>query len=70
MDSGYAIVRGALRRDGDPVPVPKGMLYLAMARAGWRGDDGPLTVEFVQRLRLLDPRLAHLFMRPDRDSAA
>jgi hypothetical protein len=66
----YEIVNGGLRRDGDPVQVPKGLLYLALARAGWRGNDGPLTVDFVQRLRGLDPRLAHLFLRPDRESAA
>jgi hypothetical protein len=68
--SGYEIVRGGLRCDGDPVLVPKGLLYLALARAGWRGKDGPLSAEFVQRLRGLDPRLAHLFIPPDRDSAA
>jgi len=66
----YEILNGTLQRDGHPVPVPKGLLYLALARAGWRGDDGPLTIDFVRRLRGLDPRLAHLFLRPDRESAA
>jgi hypothetical protein len=66
----YEIVRGGLRRDGDPVPIPKGLLYLALARAGWKGEDGPLTADFVRRLRGLDPRLAHLYLPLDHDAAA
>jgi hypothetical protein len=66
----YEIVNGILRRDGDPVAIPKGLLYLAMARAGWKGEDGILSREFVRRLRLIDPRLAHLYMPLDRGTAA
>ena len=66
----YEIVRGGLRRDGEPVPIPKGFLYLVLARAGWKGEDGPLSLEFVRRLRSLDPRLSQLYLRADRESAA
>lgn len=66
----YEIIRGGLQRDGEPVPIPKGLLYLALARAGWKGDDGPLSGDFVRRLRALDPRLSHLWLRADRESAA
>ena len=66
----YEIVNGGLRRDGHPILVPKGLLYLALARAGWKGEDGPLSADFVRRLRGLDPRLAHLYLPLDRDVAA
>ena len=66
----YEIVNGVLRRNGHPIPVPKGLLYLALARAGWKGEDGLLSAEFVRRLRALDPRLAHLYLPLDLDAAA
>ena len=66
----YEIVNGVLHRDGRPIPVPKGLLYLALARAGWKGEDGPLSADFVRRLRGLDPRLAHLYLPLDLDAAA
>jgi hypothetical protein len=66
----YEIVSGVLRRDGRPIPVPKGMLYLALARAGWKGEDGLLSADFIRRLRSLDPRLAHLYLPLDLDAAA
>jgi hypothetical protein len=66
----YEILRGGLHRDGEPVPIPKGLLYLLLARAGWKGRDGPLSAEFVRRLRRLDPRLPHLYLPDERESAA
>ena len=69
-DSGYSIIGGGLHYRGRPVKIPKGFLYLALARAGWKGEDGPLLPEFVQRLRLIDPRLRVLYFPVDRESAA
>lgn len=66
----YEIIRGGLFRDGEPLPIPKGFLFLVLARAGWKGEDGPLTAEFVRHLRSLDPRLSHLYLRGDREAAA
>ena len=68
--SGFEILRGGLYRNGCPLDVPKGLLYLALARAGWKGEDGPLSLELVRRLRLLDRRLSVLYLRPDRGTAA
>jgi hypothetical protein len=68
--SGYEIIRGGLHAEGRAVEVPRGLLYLALARAGWKGEDGPLSVEMIRRLRLLDRRLSVLYLRPDRESAA
>jgi hypothetical protein len=68
--SGYEILRGGLHRDGRDLEVPKGLLYLALARAGWKGEDGPLSIAMIGRLRLMDRRLSVLYLRPDRESAA
>lgn len=66
----YEIVKGGLLRDGEPVPIPKGLLFLLLARAGWKGEDGLLSPDFVRRFRQLDPRLSLLYLRSDRESAA
>ena len=68
--SGYEILRGGLHRDGQALDVPKGLLYLALARAGWKGEDGPLSLDMIRRLRLLDRRLSALYLHPGRESAA
>jgi len=68
--SGYEMIRGGLYRYGRVVQIPKGHLYLALARAGWRGEDGPLSVELIRRLRLLDRRLSVLYLPPDHEAAA
>jgi hypothetical protein len=69
-ESGYEILQGVLLCDGQPLIVPKGLLYVALARAGWRGVDGPLSLDLVRRLRLADPRLSLLYLRPGRETAA
>jgi hypothetical protein len=68
--SGYEILRGGLHFGGRPVDVPRGLLYVQLARAGWKGEDGPLSLDFVRRLRLLDPRMSLFYLRPDREAAA
>jgi hypothetical protein len=68
--SGYEIIRGGLYQGSRPVPIPKGHLYLALARAGWRGEDGPLSLDMIRRLRLLDRRLSVLYLPPDHETAA
>jgi hypothetical protein len=68
--SGYEIIRGGLHQDGRSLEVPRGLLYLALARAGWRGEDGPLSLEMIRRLRLLDRRLSALYLPPERENAA
>jgi len=62
-DSGFEIYRGELRRWGAAIPIPKGLLFVLLARAGWRGQDGPLSHEFMVRFRQIDPRLSHFYLR-------
>jgi len=33
---------GTLRRNGLPLPLPKGLVFRALLRAGWMGADGTL----------------------------
>lgn len=61
----YEVIRGGLYRNGIPVPIRRGLLYVFLARAGWKGEDGVLSPEFVRRLRTVDPRLPHLYLRGD-----
>ena len=41
-----------------------------LARAGWNGEEGPVSLEMIRRLRSLDPRFRFLYLTPDLDAAA
>jgi len=49
--------RGQLTVKGVVVPLRKGLILLALAKAGWRGTDGTLTEDFVRVLFRADPRI-------------
>jgi hypothetical protein len=66
----FEIVEGTLRIDGRPSGIPKGLLFVLLARAGWSGEDGPIPFEMIVRLRALDPRFRFLYLPPDIDAAA
>lgn len=50
--------QGELRINGLPLPLRKGIILLALAKAGWTGTDGVLTDDLMRRLFLADPRIA------------
>jgi len=66
----FEIVDGGLWRDGRPCDIPKGLLYVLLARAGWKGREGPVPIDMILRLRSLDPRCRFLYLPPDADAAA
>ena len=66
----FEIVDGNLRIDGRPSGIPKGFLCVLLARAGWKGEDGPIPFEMIVRLRALDPRFRFLYLPPESDAAA
>jgi len=53
----YEVNRGELRVNGAALPLRRGLILLALVRAGWRGTDGVLSEEFARRLALADPRI-------------
>ena len=46
----FEVETGVLRHNGLPVLLPKGLIYRALAQAGWRGTDGLLTADVARRL--------------------
>lgn len=66
----FEIIDGDLQIDGRPSGIPKGLLFVVLARAGWKGADGPVSLELIVRLRALDPRLRFLYLPPDDAAAA
>ena len=64
------IVDGNLHIDGRTSGIPKGLLFVLLARAGWKGEDGPIPLEMIVRLRALDPRFRFLYLPPDSEAAA
>lgn len=46
----FDMANGTLRRNGLPLPLPKGLVLRALLRAGWRGTDGTLPEEVACHL--------------------
>jgi len=53
----YEVNQGELKVNGGVLPLRRGLILVALARAGWRGGDGVLSEEFARRLLLADPRI-------------
>lgn len=69
MPPRFEIIDGGLQIDGRPSDIPKGLLFVLLARAGWRGEEGPIPPEMILRLRALDPRFRFLYLPPDSEAA-
>jgi len=65
----FEVIDGRLRIDGRPSPIPKGHLYVLLARVGWKGQEGPIPFEMILRLRAIDPRFRFLYLPPEADAA-
>ena len=46
----FEVANGTLRRNGLPIGLPKGLVFRALLRAGWRGMDGTLPEEVASHL--------------------
>jgi hypothetical protein len=49
---------GRLLFQGTPLPLPRGLSLLALAKAGWNGAEGRLDADLGRRLLAADPRIA------------
>jgi hypothetical protein len=50
MNENFEVADGLLRRDGLPLLLPKGLVYRALLRAGWKGTNGTLPEEVAHHL--------------------
>lgn len=48
---------GRLAVNGNILPLSRGMITVALLRAGWRGGEGVLPLDLVRKALALDPRL-------------
>jgi hypothetical protein len=58
QDARYEVVDGKLFVNGEAVPLRKGIVYAALARAGWNGHEGPLPLKLVADMLRLDRRVS------------
>lgn len=57
-DDPVEVKQGTLLVNREAVPLRKGIIYAALARAGWDGTEGPVGRDFFERLLRADPRLS------------
>jgi len=67
----YEVKNGKLLINDEAIPLRTGIVYVALARAGWRGYEGPLERELVDKVLQLDRRISLLALAQElRTSAA
>lgn len=56
----YEVKDGALYVNDEAMPLRKGIVYAALARAGWNGHEGPLPLKLVADMLRMDRRVSLL----------
>jgi hypothetical protein len=69
-NASYEVRNGKLLVNSEPIPLRKGIVYVALARAGWNGHEGPLTPDLVESMLRLDRRLSLMALAREVQSAA
>jgi len=69
-DARYEVMDGKLLVDGEIVPLRKGIVYAALARAGWNGHEGLLPLKLVADMLRLDRRVSLMALRSETQSVA
>ena len=57
-DTRYEVKSGKLFVNSEAVPLRKGIVYVALARAGWDGHEGPVSRELFERVLDADRRIS------------
>lgn len=57
-DARYEVRDGKLLVNSEAVPLRKGLIYAALARAGWNGYEGPVSREFFEKILNADRRIS------------
>ena len=66
----YEVKDGKLLVDGEPIPLRKGIVYAALARAGWSGHEGRLPLKLVSDMLRLDRRVSLMALARETEPAA
>ncbi len=59
----YEVKEGRLAVNGRLLPLSRGMIFVALLRAGWKGVEGILPLELARKALSLDPRLGFLALQ-------
>jgi hypothetical protein len=66
----YEVKDGLLLVNGEAIPLRKGIVYVALARAGWNGHEGPLPVRLVADMLRMDRRVSLMALARETQPAA
>jgi hypothetical protein len=69
-DARYEVKDGRLYVNDEAIPLRKGIVYAALARAGWNGHEGPLPLQLVADMLRLDRRVSLMALAAETGSAA
>ena len=70
QDARYEVKNGKLFVNDEAIPLRKGIVYAALARAGWNGHEGPLPLKLVADMLRLDRRVSLMALSAQSESAA
>ncbi len=69
-DARYEVMDGKLWVNGEAIPLRKGIVYAALARAGWTGHEGPLPLKLVAEMLRIDRRVSLMALAAETQSVA
>jgi len=69
-DANYEVKGGTLFVNGESVPLRKGIVYAALARAGWKGVEGLVSRELFEKVIEADRRISIVALAIQLESAA
>jgi hypothetical protein len=70
MEASYEVKGGRLLVNHEAIPLRVGVVAVALARAGWKGYEGPLSRELVDRVLTLDQRISILALAKEIETSA
>jgi hypothetical protein len=69
-DARYEVKGGTLFVNDEAIPLRKGVVYAALARAGWNGHEGLLPLKLVADMLRLDRRISLMALAARTEPAA
>jgi len=69
-DARYEVKDGRLFVNDEAIPLRKGIVYAALARAGWNGHEGPLPLKLVTDMLSMDRRVSMMALAAETQLSA